>query len=94
MRCPKGLRSMASNNNLWKRQNSTLPSQYITLSVFHTVPCVSENVVYAIKCRMIFKRRMIFTYRTLDPAGLNMDFNFINLNLSKSARSCLVKSLF
>ena len=93
MRCPKGLRSMASNNNLWKRQNSTLSSQYTTLSVFHTVPCVSENVVYAIKCRMIFKRRMIFTYRTLDPAGLNMDFNFI-LNLSKSARSCLVTSLF
>ena len=94
MRCPKGLRSMASNNNLWKRQNSTLSSQYITLSVFHTAPCVSKNVVYAIKCRMIFKRRMVFTYRTLDPAGLNMDFNFINLNLSKSARSCLVKSLF
>ena len=75
--CAKGLRSMASNNNLSKRYNSTLSSQYIMLSVFHTIPCVSQNVLYAIKWRIIFKRRMIFTYRTLDPAGLNMDFNFI-----------------
>ena len=65
---------MVSNNNLSKRNNRTLSSQYIMISLFHTVPCASQNVVYAIKCRIIFKRRMIFTYRTLDPAGLNMDF--------------------
>ena len=49
------------------------------LSVFRIVPRVRENVVYVIKCQMIiiFKRRMIFSYRTLDLAGLNVDFNLI-----------------
>ena len=49
----------------------------IVLSVFPTVPRVSQSLVYAIKCLMIFKRRMITRHRTLDPAGLYVDYDFI-----------------
>ena len=49
-------------------------------STFHharTVPRVCKNVIYVIKCRMIFKWRKVFSNRTLVPPGLNVNFTFI-----------------
>ena len=42
-----------------------------------TVPLVCKNVIYVIKCRMIFKWRKVFSNRTLVPPGLNVNFTFI-----------------
>lgn len=60
-----------------KRHNTILTSQYHHSRRVSSVCRVSENLFYAIKCRMIFLCRMVFRHRTPDPAGLNVDFNFL-----------------
>ena len=55
------------------------------VSVFHTVPHVSENVAYTIKYRMICECRMIFRHPTLDPAVPNQTYILFEL-LKVSAR--------
>ena len=49
------------------------------VSVFRTVPHVSENVAYTIKCRMMCECRMISRHPTLDPVGLNVTYILFEL---------------
>ena len=57
-----------------KHHNNTSTFQYHHA---RTVPLVCKNVIYVIKCRMIFKWRKAFSNRTLVPPGLNVNFTFI-----------------
>ena len=68
----------------WRRIASWRLSA-IMVSIFRTVPHVSENVSYTIKCRIICECRMIFRHPTLDPAVPNVTYILFEL-LKVSAR--------
>ena len=84
-------------------RSTRLPHTDLAVSRLFTSPgnsigdmllCVIRSKFRSATERRSFEARMIFGHRTLEPAGLNVDFNFICRNYSKSAHACNVSLCF